>query len=380
MTRVGVWIETSGGRVKDANLGVITAARGAGDHEVLTFLFQPATEEVRDLLGRYGAGQIASLSAEGADLERSPEARARVLAEAVTAFEVAALLGLASPVGRDLLARTAALLGIPVALDCLGVSIPQKLVTKSHFSGRARATVRLLGDRFICGLRPNVVEALPAPGTAELFEHRVALEHQGRTEASEQRRTGLATALSNGRVKPAGQPDLAQDAGGSEASCQGSVEGPICTGVQDQTAFGRPERMRVKEIKKSASRRAELTEAGIIITGGRALGSAENFRILEECADTLGAAVGASRAAVDAGFATHGMQVGQTGKTVSPRLYIACGVSGSVQHFAGMKTSKVIVAINTDKEAPIFNKCDYGIVADLFQIVPALTRALRERK
>jgi electron transfer flavoprotein alpha subunit len=135
--------------------------------------------------------------------------------------------------------------------------------------------------------------------------------------------------------------------------------------------------MRVKAVKRNANAPVDLTEASIIISGGKAMGSAENFALLYSCAQKMGAAVGASRAAVDAGFAPHSMQVGQTGKTVSPSVYIACGISGSIQHFAGMKTSKTIIAVNTDPEAPIFGKCDYGVVGDLFEIVPALTEVFQ---
>ena len=137
-------------------------------------------------------------------------------------------------------------------------------------------------------------------------------------------------------------------------------------------------RLRSSTLRKGASDKADLTEASIIISGGRAMANAENFKILDDCAEVVGATVGASRAAVDSGYAAHDMQVGQTGKTVNPNLYIACGISGSIQHMAGMRTSKVIVAVNTDPEAPIFKIADYGIVADLFEAVPIMKDQFKE--
>jgi electron transfer flavoprotein alpha subunit len=318
MSNIGVLIETGDDGVKEANFGVITAARGDGGNEIYAFVLGTSADSCKRILQEYGVQKIVELAAANADPAPNPDRQAAALADAINHFELTAFLGLSSARGRDLLARLAALIDAPLMQDCVGVDLATKMVTKSHFSGKTLATIKFNSNPYICSLRPNAIEAQAAPCEAEVISYQAAV------------------------------PD--------------------------------PGKLVIKEVKQSQSAAVDLTEANIIITGGRPIASQDNYKILRECAAVVGAAVGASRAAVDAGYAPHSMQVGQTGKTVSPKLYIGCGLSGSVQHFAGMKTSKVIVAINSDIDAPIFGKCDYGILGDLFEVVPVLTEVLREQQ
>ena len=317
MAKIGVLIETEKDEIKKTNFGTITAARDGGQNEVVALLLGVDANLAQEALAVYGVQNIVQVSVDGADLLSSPDLQARALADVIHHFALEGLIGLASARGRDVFARLSALLNVALASDCVGVNFAEKTVRKSHFSGKTTATVKLNSDLLLCALRPNAIEAEEAPADVQVESY-------------------AASAQDPGLVK-------------------------------------------ILEVKKGGSQKMDLTEADVIITGGRPIDAAENYKMLEECAELLGAAVGASRAAVDAGFAPHSMQVGQTGKTVSPRLYIGCGLSGSVQHFAGMKTSKVIVGINTDKDAPIFQKCDYGIIADMFEVVPVLTEVLREQ-
>ncbi len=317
MAKIGILIETEDGKVKDTNFGVLTAARAQGEGTIVALMLDGSAEGAKEALGSYGAHKVVQVSVAGGDLSASPDLKARALAAAIDNYRLDALLGLASAQGRDVFARLAALMDLPLASDCMAVDVAAKIVKKSHFSGKTFATVRMTGPVVLCALRPNAIDAVEAPADAAVESFTASVE----------------------------EPGL----------------------------------VKVVDVKKEAADTVDLTEAGVIVTGGRPIASADNYKILAECARVLGGTIGASRAAVDAGFAPHAMQVGQTGKTVSPRLYIGCGLSGSVQHFAGMKTSKVIVAINTDKDAPIFEKCDYGFVGDLFDVVPVLTEVLKEK-
>ena len=314
MRKIGILLETKDSALKKANFGVITAARGDG-HELYAFLLDGSGAEFKSRLAYYGVKKIIDISSTEGPLEWNPVSWSMAIIHAMDHFGINTLLGLTSSQGKEILPRIAAYLDAPLVMDCTDISLAKHTVNKSQFSGKTIAIIKVNGLSHIYGIRPNAFEAKPSPCEAEVIPYQTGPDSEG---------------------------------------------------------------LIVREIKQAASKRIDLSEADIIISGGRGMKNSENFRILFECADVIGAAVGASRVAVDAEWVPYSMQVGQTGVTVSPKVYIACGISGSVQHFAGMKTSGLIVAVNTDPEANITKNCDYYIVGDLFEIVPTLTRQMKE--
>ena len=257
---------------------------------------------------------------ENADLKNySNEGLAHALHAYLSKQSPAVVLTGASWTGKDILPRLAAKFQVGLANDCTEFKLGSSVTARRPiFAGKCSQCVSFSSSPAVFSVRPNVLALGEAKGSAPQVEK-------------------LNAEIGTIRAK-------------------------------------------VTEVISSGAKKVDLTEADIIISGGRSLKSADNFKILFDCAAVIGAAVGASRAAVDAGYAPHDMQVGQTGKTVSPKLYVACGISGAIQHLAGMRTSKVIVAINKDPEAPIFQKADYGVVGDLFEVVPLLTEELKKLK
>ena len=246
------------------------------------------------------------------------EGCATAIAERAKAGGYRAVVFAATATGKDLAPRVAAKLGVGVAADLTDVAADSGgfLVTRPVYAGKALLKVRVTSLPAVLSLRPNVFT--PDERAASVTPETLPVTSSGR--------------------------------------------------------------VRVREIKAAPAGTLDVAEAQVIISGGRGLKEPGNFKVLEELAHAFGgqAAVGASRAVVDAGWRAHADQVGQTGKTVSPSLYIAVGISGAIQHLAGMRTSKVIVAINKDKDAPIFKVADYGVVGDLFEIVPKLTEEIRK--
>jgi len=319
-----VFIEERDSKVKKTSLEALSAARKLADqlHESVVAL-RIGSGEPSANLAQYGADRIVHAQHELLG-SYSTEAFSATVAQVARKVQPRFIFGSASAMGRDLLPRVAAKLGVGLAQDCTEMHLvdgQQLECVRPMYAGKAYARVRLLMAPAMATLRPNVFSL----GAADA----------GRSAESET----FAPELNPAQIRAS-----------------------------------------VKETKASAGQKVELTEANIIVSGGRGMKGPENFPIVEALADALGGAMGASRAAVDAGWIDHQHQVGQTGKTVSPTLYIACGISGAIQHLAGMSSSKYIVAINKDPEAPIFNVADYGIVGDLFEVVPALTEAVKHLK
>jgi electron transfer flavoprotein alpha subunit len=268
-------------------------------------------------LGEAGAKKV--YVAETSDKVYNTEIYTQATADLIKQAEPAIVLSGATVMGKDLSARVAARLGVGLGTDCTELRIDDgKLVMKRPvYAGKAYIEISATSTPAMASVRPNSYAA------------------------------------------------ASQDASKSPEVVKVDVKEPTPRAV-------------VKEVVKTASDKPDLTEAEIIVSGGRAMKSADNFKILDDLAGVLGATVGASRAAVDSGYAPHSMQVGQTGKVVNPTLYFAVGISGAIQHLAGMRTSKVIVAINKDPDAPIFQKADYGLVEDLYKVVPLLTEELKK--
>lgn len=275
---------------------------------------------VADALAHYGAARV--YLADDPSLEKySSESYTTVLSRLIQKAEPAVVLLAATTQGKDLASRVAARLGLGLASDCIVFEVVadgRLVITRPIYGGRAIATVIEKTTPQMATVRPNVMVPL--------------------------------------------EPDLSRAASVEKLAVE---TGDIRAKVIDL-------------IQETGRQQVGLAEAEIIVSGGRGLKGPENFCLLEDLAGVLGAAVGASRAAVDAGWIDHSHQVGQTGRTVTPNLYIACGISGAVQHLAGMKTAKCIVAINKDPEAPIFRVADYGIVGDLFEVVPILTEEFKK--
>jgi len=310
-------LEQRDGVLRKISHEVVTAAQRLGG-AVEAVVCAAGVVQGADQAAKFGADKIVTLT-NPAFAKYAPEACAQALAERAKLGGYRCIVFAASATGKDLAPRVAAKLGVSVAADLTDLATDGAglVVTRPVYAGKALLKMKVMSQPAVLSLRPNVftpVERSKA-GAAETVAVNV----------------------------PAG-------------------------------------RVMVREIKAAPAGTLDVAEAQVIISGGRGLREPANFKVLEELARAFGgqAAVGASRAVVDAGWRAHADQVGQTGKTVSPSLYIAVGISGAIQHLAGMRTSKVIVAINKDKDAPIFKVADYGVVGDLFEIVPKLTEEIRK--
>ena len=325
MANVLVFAETRNGELRKVAFEAVTAARrladatGGGEVHALV-AGAPGIGAKATTLGTYGADAV--LVAESADFANfARESIAATLADRAKSGGYRAVVLAFSAQGRDLGPRLAAKIDAPIASDVTEVSASGDSITVKHpgYANKVIMTLVLTGSPVVISVRPSAFTAVESPKTARV-----------------------------------------------ETVAPVTASGPTVT---------------VVEVKEGAKGRPDLGEASIIISGGRGLKAAENFKLVEDLADAFGnAAVGATRAVTDDGWRPHADQIGQTGRQVSPQLYIAVGISGAIQHLAGMRTSRTIVAINKDKEAPIFKVADYGIVGDVLEVLPALTAAVAEAR
>ena len=318
MAEVLVLVDHADGEVKKVTFELLTAARQLGEPSAVVVGAPGTAAKLTEQLGAYGAAKVyVAESEDAANYLVTPQVD--VLAALVGQASPAAVLVSASADGKEISGRLAYRIGGGLLTDVVGVDADGS-VTKSIFGGAFVVKAKSNQGVPVISVRPGGIEAEAAQAAA--------------TETP------------------------------VEVPAVDTAKAAKITGREPVTGGDRP----------------ELTEASVVVSGGRGVGSAESFDVVEKLADSLGAAVGASRAAVDSGYYPAQFQVGQTGKTVSPQLYIALGISGAIQHRAGMQTSKTIVAVNKDPEAPIFDIADLGVVGDLFTVAPALREEIARRR
>jgi electron transfer flavoprotein alpha subunit len=319
MAEVLVVVEGSAaGGVKKVTLELLTLARDLGEPSAVVLGAPGTAAALADRLGEYGAAKV--YAAESDDIDGHLVApKATVLADLVRRVQPAGVLLPSTQEGKEIAGRLAVKLDNGLLTDAVSLDA-DGVATQVVFAGSTIVKSKVTRGLPIVTIRPNSVTPAPSPTTPAVETVTVELD--------------------------------------------------------DTAKLARV----VDRVVEARGARPELTEASIVVAGGRGVGSADNFKLVEELADQLGAAVGASRAATDSGFYPHQFQVGQTGKTVSPQLYVALGISGAIQHRAGMQTSKTIVAVNKDAEAPIFELADFGVVGDLFKVIPQAIEGIRKRK
>jgi len=318
MAEVLVLVDTADGAVKKSTLELLTAARSIGEPSAVVIGAPGTAAALKGTLAEYGAAKV--YVAEGSDFDGYLVApKAEALATIVGQAAPAAVLVSSTSENKEVAARLAFKIGSGLLTDAVTVNADASVV-QSIFGGAVTVQSKVSQGVPVITVRANSVAPEASTGAAE---------------------------------------EVAVDVALSDAAKGAQV---------------------VDRVVEAKGSRPSLADASVIVSGGRGVGGAENFSVIEALADSLGAAVGASRAATDAGWVPHQMQVGQTGVTVSPQLYIAVGISGAIQHRAGMQTSKTIVAINKDPEAPIFELADFGVVGDLFTVAPQLTEELTKRK